>query len=67
MSDNPTHPYTLEVQPGPKPGTFGWTIRKNGKLAQRSDRTFRTEKDARRDGAKAIEQQFTDAASNTRR
>lgn len=63
MSEPSTHPYDLEVQPAAKPGTFQWTIRKNGKLAQRSDKTFRSEDDARKDGAKAIERQFADAQS----
>jgi hypothetical protein len=63
MSENPHHPYELEVQEGQKPGTFQWTIRKHGKLAQRSDKTFRSEADARKDGEKAVERQFSDAQS----
>ena len=62
MNDNETHPYRLEVQPSErKPGVFEWTIRKNGKLAQRSDRFYRSEEDARKDGLKAVERQFADA------
>jgi hypothetical protein len=62
-AENRHHPYTLDVQPGPKAGTFQWALRKQGKLAQRSDRTFRSEEDARKDGEKAIERQFSDAQS----
>jgi hypothetical protein len=63
MSDSRHHPYELEVQPGSKPGTFQWTIRKHGTLAQRSDKTFRSEADAKKDGEKAIERQFSDSQS----
>lgn len=59
-----TYPYTLDVQPSERtPGTFEWTIRRHGKLIQRSDRVQRTEADARKDGEKAIERQFADAQS----
>jgi hypothetical protein len=63
MTGQSTHPYTLEVQPGSKPGTFQWTIRKHGNLAQRSDRIHRSEQDALKDGEKAIERLFSDAQS----
>ena len=63
MSESRTHPYVLGVQPASKPGTFQWAIRKHGKLAQRSDKTFRSEDDARKDGEKAVERQFSDAQS----
>jgi hypothetical protein len=63
MSEASTYPYELAIQPGGKPGTFQWTIRKHGKLAQRSDKTFRSDEDARKDGAKAVERQFSDAQS----
>ena len=43
MSETETniHPYTLEVVP-PKEegGAYNWAIRKHGKLAQRSDRSY---------------------------
>lgn len=56
-----TYPYTLEIQPSERsPGAFEWTIRRNGKLIQRSDRLQRSEEAARRDGEKALERQFTD-------
>lgn len=61
--NSPTHPYSLEIMPGPKPGTFQWTIRRHGKLIQRSDRIHRSEADALKDGEKAIERQFSDALS----
>lgn len=64
MSENPFHPYTLEIQPGSKPGTFQWAIRRSGKLIQRSDKIHRSEDDARKDGAKAVERQFTVAQSD---
>lgn len=61
MSENPTHPYTLEVQASERPaGTFQWAIRKHGKLVQRSDRTLRSEADAQKSGEKEIERLFTD-------
>lgn len=63
MTDNTTHPYTLEIQPGAKAGTFQWAMRKHGKLIQRSDKVHRSEEDARKDGSKAVERQFADAQS----
>lgn len=64
MNDNQTHPYTLEVKASErKPGTFEWTIRRHGKLIQRSDRPQRSEEDARKDGEKALERQFSDSRS----
>lgn len=57
-----TYPYTLDVIPSERnPGAFEWTIRRHGKLIQRSDRLQRSEEAARRDGEKALERQFTDA------
>ena len=54
--ENPTHPYTLEITPSPKgDGSLGWAIRKNGKLLERSDRVFRTEQDALKNGGEAVE------------
>jgi hypothetical protein len=53
---NPTHPYTLEVTPSMKgDGSLGWAIRKSGKLLERSDRVFRTEQDALKNGRDAVE------------
>ncbi len=57
-----TYPYTLEVMASERtPGAFEWTIRRHGKLIQRSDRLQRSEEAARRDGEKALERQFMDA------
>ena len=56
MSDNASHPYSLEVFASVRnPGSFEWAIRRSGKLVQRSDRFFRTEQDARKQGSKEIE------------
>ena len=55
-NDNPTHPYTLEITPSLKgDGSFGWAIRRDGKMLERSDKVFRSEQDAWRDGQKALE------------
>ena len=56
MSDNDTHPYTLEIIP-PKAegGSYQWAIRKHGKLAQRSDRNYHSEAKARENGMAQIE------------
>jgi hypothetical protein len=58
MSENETniHPYTLEVLP-PKEegGTYNWAIRKHGKLAQRSDRSYPTAEKARAAGMATAE------------
>ena len=56
---NPTHPYTLEITPSPQgDGTLGWAIRKHGKLLERSDRVFRAEQDAMKNGQEALERVF---------
>ncbi len=58
-SENPTHPYTLEITPSPKgDGSVGWAIRKNGKMLERSDRMYRSEQDALKSGQDALERQF---------
>jgi hypothetical protein len=55
-SDNPTYPYALEVTPSPKgDGSFGWAIRMHGKMLERSDRLFRSEQDALKNGRDAVE------------
>lgn len=54
--ENPTHPYTLEITPSAKgEGSFGWAIRKSGTLLERSDRAFRSEQDALKNGREAVE------------
>jgi uncharacterized protein (DUF2249 family) len=60
-----TPPYTLEVVASErKPGQFEWKIRRQGTLIQRSDRLHRSEADAKKDGEKAIERQFSDSQSS---
>ena len=55
-SGRPTHPYTLEITPSPKgDGSVGWAIRREGKMLERSDRTFRSEQEARKSGQEALE------------
>ena len=34
------HPYEISVVPLNTPGQFGWTLRKEGRLFERSDRAF---------------------------
>jgi hypothetical protein len=64
MSTGSTHPYTLDVKASDcTAGLFEWSIRRHGKLVQRSDRFQRSEEGARKDGEKAIERQFADALS----
>jgi len=61
---NKHHPYELEVRAAArKPGMFEWNIRKHGKLSERSDKLYRSEADALKDGEKAIERQFAEAQS----
>lgn len=58
MSDNETniHPYTLEVLPPKDEGAnYNWAIRKHGKLAQRSDRSYPTEAKAHAAGMATVE------------
>lgn len=56
---NPTHPFTLEVVRSRKgDGSFEWTIRKSGKLLERSDRIYRSEAEALKSGQNAIERQL---------
>jgi hypothetical protein len=59
--DNATSPYTLEVLPCEKPaGHFQWAIRKHGKLIERSDRPYPSERSARESGQTALERQLRD-------
>lgn len=60
MSENSTHPYTLDVSERPG-GHFQWTIRERGKLLQRSDRSHPSERDARQKGEAALESLFARA------
>lgn len=64
MNTDSMHPYSLDVKASDRTaGAFEWSIRRNGKLIQRSDRIQRSEDSARKDGEKAIERQFADAHS----
>ncbi len=55
-TENPTHSYTLEITPSPKgDGSLGWAIRMHGKMLERSDRIFRSEQDALKNGREALE------------
>jgi hypothetical protein len=56
---NPTFPFTLDIAPCTKPaGHYEWTIRKHGKLLERSDRPHHSEKSARERGEAALERQI---------
>ncbi len=55
MTVNKHHPYTLDIMQARKPGQWEWTIRRSGKLMQRSDKTLRSEADALKDGEKVVE------------
>ena len=62
MSDNPHHPYTLEIAPSSRQaGFFDWAIRRYGKLIERSGGGKSSEDLARKDGEKAMERQFSAA------
>lgn len=64
MTTDRFYPYSLDVKESErKPGIYGWAIRRNGKLLERSDRAHRSEADARKDGEKAIERLFGDVKS----
>ena len=56
MKIEQTYPYSLEVFPTERPaGHFQWTIRKRGKLLQRSDRAQPSEDKAREKGQAELE------------
>jgi hypothetical protein len=59
--DNETYPYTLAILPSERlAGQFDWTIRKHGKLVERSDRPYPSERSARESGQAALERQLRD-------
>lgn len=59
--DNETYPYTLAILPRERlAGHFDWTIRKHGKLVERSDRLYSSERSAREQGQAALERQIRD-------
>jgi hypothetical protein len=56
MTTDVPHPYSITIEPLKKPeGQFGWALRKHGKLAERSDRSFLTEEKAFENAMRAIE------------
>lgn len=56
-----THPYALDVGPARDSVTFfQWTIRKHGRVFQRSDRTYPSEAEALKRGTQTIERLLTD-------
>jgi len=60
MSMELTYPYSLEISPTQTPeGHFNWAIRERGKLLQRSDRVFPSERIAREKGEAELERLFT--------
>ena len=59
--DNETYPYTLAILPSERlAGHFDWTIRRHGKLVERSDRAHPSEQSARESGQAALERQLRD-------
>ncbi|APX84582.1 hypothetical protein BV511_07580 [Methylorubrum extorquens] len=60
MANEVPHPYSITIEPVKKPeGHFGWALRKQGKLTERSDRTFPSEAKAYESALKAIEREQT--------
>lgn len=58
MSETETniHPYTLEIlRPKEEGGVYNWAIRKHGKLAQRSDRSYPNKAKAQAAGLVTVE------------
>jgi hypothetical protein len=56
MSHEEVFPYALDVLPCDTPaGHFRWTIRKHGKLLQRSDRSHFSEQAALKNGRAELE------------
>ena len=62
MSDNnATYPYTLTILPIERlTGHFEWAIRRHGKLVERSDRPYPSERSAQESGQAALERQLRD-------
>jgi hypothetical protein len=59
--DNATYPYTLTISPSERTaGHFEWAVRRHGKLVERSDRPYPSERSARESGQAALERQFRD-------
>jgi hypothetical protein len=60
MTENRMYPYTLEIAEK-SPGLFQWSIRVHGRLLQRADRSFPSERLARQKGEEVIERVFGQA------
>ena len=59
--DKPTYPYTLTIAPSERTaGHFDWAIRRHGKLIERSDRSYPSERSAQESGQTALERQLRD-------
>jgi hypothetical protein len=59
--DNATYPYTLTISPSERTaGHFEWAIRRHGKLIERSDRLYSSERSAQESGQTALERQLRD-------
>jgi hypothetical protein len=59
--DNATYSYTLTILPSERlTGHFDWAIRRHGKLVERSDRPYPSERSARESGQAALERQLRD-------
>ncbi|MDR7039177.1 hypothetical protein J2X36_003950 [Methylobacterium sp. BE186] len=68
MSSDVPHPYSIEVEPLPKPeGQFGWLLRRSGKLIERSDRAYRSEEKAREAALEAAERDSKPGPGMSRR
>nr|WP_043750336.1 hypothetical protein [Methylobacterium nodulans] len=66
--ENSLHPFAIEISSLTSPkGTFGWAIRKHGKLLERSDRPHHTEEKAYASALAAVERAFRAAAEMRRR
>jgi hypothetical protein len=59
--DTATYPYTLTITLSERTaGHFEWAIRRHGKLVERSDRPYPSERSARESGQAALERQLRD-------
>ena len=59
--DKATCPYALTISPSERlAGHFDWTIRRDGKLVERSDRPHPSERSARESGQTSLERQLRD-------
>jgi hypothetical protein len=67
MTTDVPHPYSITVEPLKKPdGQFGWALRRNGVLIERSDRAFATEAKAFENAMRAIESDMKPSSGGRR-